>query len=326
MSSIICDHDYYYLRDGNKNIESYGKIKPIRYAPLLLQGDILDKLKEIPNNSIDLAFADPPYGIGIDYGTTKQYGGKNKFEEYLKWTEEWINLTFQKLKTGGCFYYMNYPRQCAYVQTKILDKIMKYKKTIRWCYESNVGMSPTNFTTASRDILFYTKGEKYTFNGEKITIPYRNPNDKRIQQLIKNGKKGKTPYDHWFFNLAKNVSKQKITNIVGRNNNTPPNQLPEELIKRIIQVSTNRGDTVLSLFAGSGTDLAVCCDLDICRKSIGIEINPDYCNTINTRINKIFNKPISNLKVQTMENNFSSLYTQSFLNIMKEEEIWKKDS
>lgn len=174
---------------------------------------------------------------------------------------------------------------------------MNYQKTIRWCYESNIGMSSTNFTTASRDILFYTKGNKYTFNRKKILIPYVNQNDKRIQKLIKNGSNGKAPYDYWFFNLEKNVSKQKITNIV-TNGNTPPNQLPEELIKRIIQVSSNRGDIVLSLFSGSGTDLAVCCRLDVGRKCIGIELNPDYCNAINKRLKQFFDKKISNLEIK----------------------------
>ena len=185
--------------------ERYGKHKPIRFYPKLLQGDILEKIKEIPDNSIDLAIADPPYNIGVNYGT--RYYDNKDWDKYIDWCGEWINLTFQKLKNGGSFYLINYPKQSAYLQVKYLDKLLDYKKTIRWCYESNVGMSPTNFTTASRDILFYTKGNHNIFNGEKITIPYRNPEDTRIKKLIENGKKGKTPYDYWFFNLAKNVSK-----------------------------------------------------------------------------------------------------------------------
>ena len=293
---IVQNCNYYFLREGNKNIESLGKQKPIRYKPVLLQGDILEELQKIPDNYIDLAFADPPYGIGIDYGLSfKDY--KNDFEGYIAWNKKWIELLFQKLKKGGSFYYMNYPRQCAYIQVKILDNLMNYRKTIRWCYESNVGMSNKNFTTASRDILFYTKGEKYTFNGDKVTIPYRNPDDKRIRELIKKGKTGKTPYDYWFFNLTKNVSKEKITNIVGQIDNTPPNQLPEELIKRIIKVSSNRGDVVLSPFAGSGTDLVVSSNLEICRKSIGIEINPYFCKFIKKRLDETFDKKINNLEI-----------------------------
>jgi DNA modification methylase len=292
---IIQANGYYYLRFGNKNVECFGKQKPIRYIPLLLKGDVMDKLQEIPNNSIDLAIADPPYGLGIDYGTSfKDF--KNDLEGYISWCKQWLELTFQKLKKNASLYFMNYPKQCSYVQVNILDKLMEYRKTIRWCYESNVGMSSKNFTTASRDILFYTKGNNYIFNGDKIIIPYRNPDDKRIQELIKNGKQGKTPYDYWFFNLTKNVSKQKITNIA--TGNLPPNQLPEELIKRIIQVSSNRGNTVLSLFSGSGTDLVVCCQLDVGRKCIGIELNPDYCNAINKRLKQIFDRKISNLEVK----------------------------
>jgi len=288
-----------YWNDANskrheKILECYGKYKPLRFIPKLLQGDVLEKLQEIPNNSIDLAFADPPYNVGIDYGTN--YQDNKNFDDYINWTNKWINITFKKLRDGGSFYYMNYPRNCAYVQVKTdIDKLMKYRKTIRWCYESSVGMSPYNYTTASRDILFYTKGNKYTFNRDKILIPYRNLNDKRIIEQMKKGSKGKAPYDYWFYNLVKNVSNQKITNIVNKKENTPPNQLPEELIKQIILASSNRGDTVLSLFAGSGTDLAVCCDLILCRKAVGIELNPYYCEIIQKRLDKIFSQQISNL-------------------------------
>ncbi|HUS98910.1 MAG TPA: DNA methyltransferase [Candidatus Thermoplasmatota archaeon] len=289
---------YYFLRKNGDDIESFGRHKPVRYVPELLPGDILDELHKIPDNSIDLAFADPPYGIGIDYGFKTSFKDFTKdFSGYINWCKEWLNLTFQKLKKNGSLYFMNYPKQCTYVQVKILDNLMDYQKTIRWCYESNVGMSPYNFTTASRDILFYTKGKNHTFNGDKIFIPYRNPDDKRIKEQMKNGKQGKTPYDYWFFNLTKNVSKEKITNIVNQQENTPPNQLPEELIKRIIAVSSNRGDVVLSLFAGSGTDLVVCSDLSLCRKAIGIEINPYYCKFIQQRINKKFNESIKNLEI-----------------------------
>lgn len=286
-------------KKSTRNLASFYE-KPIRYIPLLLQGDILEMMEKIPDNSIDLAFADPPYGVGIDYGT--RYYDNKKFDDYIDWCGKWINLTFQKLKKGGSFYLMNYPKQSAYLQVRYLDKLLDYRNTIHWRYESNIGMSAKKFSIASRHILFYTKGDIYTFNKDEIVIPYRNPNDKRIIARMKEGSKGKTPYDWWVFdidmNLTKNVSREKITNILGRKENTPPNQLPEELIKRIVRVSSNRGDTVLSLFAGSGTDLVVCCDIALCRKAIGIELNPYYCKFIKKRLEKVFEKKISNLDVK----------------------------
>lgn len=255
--------------------------KPIKYYPILLQGDIMDMLVEVHDNSIDLIIADPPYNVGIKYGTS--YYDTKTFIDYIDWCKRWINLSFQKLREGGSFYLVNYPHASAYIQVKILDKLLNYRKTIRWCYESNIGMTNSNFTTASRDILYYTKGANFTFNRDEILIPYVNLGDKRIKELIKKGNKGKAPYDYWFFNLTKNVSKDKITNITNKKN-TPPNQLPEKLIERILLVSSNRGDTLLSLFSGSGTDLIVAYKLY--RKSIGIELNPDYCDCISERINE----------------------------------------
>ena len=284
--------EYYRLReDDGKTLKSFGTNKPIRYIPILLQGDVMEMLQHVPDNSIDLVVADPPYNIGVKYGTS--FNDTKPFMDYIEWCRQWLTLSFTKLKDGGSLFLINYPEASAYLKVLVLDKLFNYRKTITWCYESMIGLSPKNFTTASRQILYYTKGNNFTFNKEDIVIPYVNLNDKRIQERMKMGSKGKAPYDYWFFNLVKNVSKDKIDNTCG--NSGPSNQIPKKLIERIIKVSTNRGDTVLSLFAGTGTDLEVCCKLDVCRRCIGIELNPDFCNGIKTRLFETLNKKIKNL-------------------------------
>lgn len=284
--------------EGEKELKIWKeKYKPIKYYPILLQGDIMDMLLEVSDNSIDLIVADPPYNVGVKYGTS--YYDTKTFTDYIDWCKRWINLSFQKMRDGGSFYLVNYPHTSAYIQVKILDKLLTYRKTIRWCYESNIGMSNSNFTTASRGILYYSKGTDFTFNRDDILIPYVNLADKRIKKLIAKGSKGKAPYDYWFFNLTKNVSKDKITNIVDKKN-TPPNQLPEKLIEKLILVSSNRGNTILSLFSGSGTDLVVAYNLY--RKSIGIELNPDYCDCISERLPNVKKAP-----------NLDGLYKKSYL-------------
>ena len=72
------------------------------YKHKIFFGDVLEALKMLPDNSIDLIFADTPYNIG------KNFNGKiEKWEtedNYLEWCYEWLDLCIKKLKPNGSFY------------------------------------------------------------------------------------------------------------------------------------------------------------------------------------------------------------------------------
>lgn len=96
----------------------------------------------------------------------------------------------------------------------------------------------------------------------KVKQPYKNPNDKRIKQLIENGSKGARLYDWWNdIQLVKNVSKEKCKDFT--------NQIPVALLERIILLTTKEGDTILDPFFGSGSLYFACKNTG--RKCIGIE-------------------------------------------------------
>jgi len=107
-------------------------------------------------------------------------------------------------------------------------------------------------------------------------MPYKNPTDKRIQERIRNGSKGRMPYDVFEFNLVKNVSKDKTPH---------PCQIPVPLLKIFIKASSNRGDLVMDPFGGSFSTCAAAKELD--RDSIGIDINPDYVKIGENRLSQI---------------------------------------
>ena len=109
--------------------------------------------------------------------------------------------------------------------------------------------------------------------------PYKNPNDKRILERLKNGSNGRTPYDVFQFNLVKNVSKDKTLH---------PCQIPVPLLKIFIKASSNEGDTVLDPFAGSFSTCVASKELN--RNSIGIDINLKYVEIGKQRLAKI--KPL----------------------------------
>ena len=157
---------------------------------------------------------------------------------------------------------------------------MIFKRWMTWHYSTNTGHSKTNFTRTQHSIIFATKTKNHKFNRNEIAQPYLNPTDKRIQERLKNGSNGRTPYDVFHFNLVKNVSKDKTEH---------PCQIPVPLLRIFIKASSNPGDTVLDPFAGSFSTNAAAKELG--RNSIGIDINPKYVEIGKKRLAKI--KPLS---------------------------------
>ena len=240
---------------------------------IIICGDCIVELKKIPDESTDLIVTDPPFNIGKDYG---KYKDRLQKEDYIEWCKKWLLECIRVLKDGGALYLFNYPENNAYL-VPFLDKHLTFRRWMTWHYPTNTGMSPTNFTRTQHSILFYIKGKKAkTFNKDDIAMPYKNPTDKRIKKKIKNGSKGRTPYDVFHFNIVKNVSKDKTSH---------PCQIPKELVKIFVKASSNSQDTILDCFGGSFTTAAVCKELG--RNSISIEIHEEYCDIGRERLNDI---------------------------------------
>jgi len=258
------------------------KIKSKNNNHFLVNGDSLKILKKIPDNTIDLIITDPPYNVGLDYGP--YYKDRKKRDEYFSWCKEWLKEIARILSKKGSFYLISYPEINARLLSYIEDDLkLKFRRWITWHYPTNIGHSKKNFTRSQRSIMFFTKTNNYTFNRENIIQHYKNPEVKKIKERIKNGSKGRTSYDLLRFldlielskgmidvldiNLLKNVSKDRF-------NKKHPCQLPLELLRIFVKVSSNKNDLVLDPFAGTFTLSAVAEELN--RNSIGIEINPDY--------------------------------------------------
>lgn len=239
----------------------------------IICGDCIKELKKIPTESINLIVTDPPFNIGKKYNS---YVDNKSKEDYIKWCESWLTECIRVLKNGGALYLFNYPENNAYLMP-FLDKHLTFKRWMTWHYPVNTGMSPTNFTRSQHSILFYIKGDKpNVFNKDEIAEPYRNPTDKRIKERIKNGSKGKTPYDVFQFNLVKNVSKDKTEH---------PCQIPVPLIELFIKASSNKEDLVLDPFGGSFSTAVACKKLG--RNSISMEIDEHYCEIGKNRLQNI---------------------------------------
>jgi DNA modification methylase len=155
---------------------------------------------------------------------------------------------------------IHYPEETINLLPKALG--VKCEQVVSWVYNSNTG---------KQHRLISWWGCKPDFS--KVRQPYKNLNDKRIKARIAAGKTGAKLYDWWEINQVKNVSKEKTEH---------PCQIPEEVIRRIILITAKPGDTIIDVFAGSGTTLKVANELRF--DTIGYETDEKYCDIMAERV------------------------------------------
>ena len=250
--------------------------------------DVLKVLKSIPNDSLDMIYGDPDYNVGINYAGKKY---TKKWNDYIDWYIEVTNECMRILKPIGNLFMINYPKQNAHLRVKYLDHIFNVNDYV-WVYNTNVGHSPKKFTTAHRSILHVTKSKYNNFYKDHVALPYKNPNDKRIKERIENGHIGIMPYSWFYFNLVKNVSKDKTFHSC---------QIPLQLVEMLIKASTKENDDCFILFGGSGSELVLCKNLG--RNYISCELHHEYYKMILDRLSN--GGQIKNeYRIQSISNKF----------------------
>lgn len=233
----------------------------------LIIGDALEKLKEIPSESVDLIIADPPYNIGKDYGNSKD---NLSHEHYLEFSRNWLTEAKRVLKKDGTIYIYMGMKFISYVYQILEQELgLEFNSWITWYYTQGIGKTK-GFSPRHDDILMFTKSTKYKFYLDDIKIP-----QKYYRQ--RNNMRGANPGNVWEFSHVHYSEK---------NRQEHPTQKPEGLMERMILASTREGDVVLDPFLGSGTTMRVAQILK--RKCIGIEMNEEYADMINSRLNAPF--------------------------------------
>lgn len=243
-----------------------------KYLNKVFLKDIMELLKELPDKCVDMVFGDPDYNVGIKYGD-KSY--TKTFDEYIEWYIELAKESLRVLKDTGNMFLINYPKQNSYLRVKYLDSVCYKVLDYVWAYNTNVGHSPHRFTTAHRSILHCRKTSHNKFYKDNVAVSYKNPTDKRILRNLANGSKGRMPYDWLYFDLVKNVSKEKTFHAC---------QIPQKLSEMLIKSCTMPKDVVLVLFGGSGSEIEMCKFLG--RQYISAEIDKKYYEIIVDRLKK----------------------------------------
>lgn len=236
----------------------------------LYNEDVMEVLKRTPDKSIDLVIGDPDYNVGINYDG--EHFSKS-WDDYIKWYGALALESLRVLKDSGNIFMINYPRQNAHLWVNYLEKAAYSVKEYVWIYNSNIGQSRNHFTTAHRSILHITKTKSNNFYKEAVAAPYLNPTDKRIKARIEAGHKGRMPYSWVYYNLVKNVSRNKTFHAC---------QLPSGLIELLIKATTKENDTVFILFGGSGGEILLCEKLK--RLWLSCELHKPYFDMIEDRL------------------------------------------
>jgi len=231
-------------------------------------GDCFSILKEaVPDRSVDLIFADPPYNIGKKFANFKDSWPSD--EHYAEWCHGWIDLCIKKLSHTGSMYVMTSTQSMPYLDLYIRRHLTVLSRIV-WHYDSSGVQAKNKFGSMYEPILHCVADpERYTFNGDAIRVEARTGAQRRLIDYRKSTpslyNSTKVPGNVWYFPRVRYRMSEYENH---------PSQKPESLLERIILASSNPGDLVLDPFAGTFTTSAVAQGNK--RRSIGIEQESEY--------------------------------------------------
>ncbi len=242
----------------------------------IILGDCIDEISKLPDESVDLIIADPPYNLKKNFGEKSIVW--DDVDKWLEWSKKWINLSVKKLKPSGSIFIYGIHHYSCFIQVHLYDIGMKYRRQFIWHYENSFSGYKKAPVALYEPILWFSKSELFTYH--TIREPYKST-ERLKNKITKNGKvwtpnpEGKHGGDVWKFPVlaGKRFEKERVDH---------PTQKPLSLSNRIVKHFSNEGDLILIPFAGSGSE---CVSAYTNKRSfIGIEINDKYVPIITDRL------------------------------------------
>jgi len=240
----------------------------------LLHGKCEEKLVKVKDSSVDLVFLDPPFNQGRTYD--KHNDSMNE-ADYWNWMRDVTWMCYKKLKPGGSLYFMQREKNVHRVMIALISLGFKFNNLIIWKKMSSAVPLKRGYNKSYQIIAFGSKGKVKTFNKLRIDLPLE------AHQKIPR-KRGVQLSDVWgdIRELTSGYYSGDEPLRDPKGDRIHKQQMPNELIMRIILSSTMPGDTVLDPFAGTGTTGVIAKQLG--RKSILIEQSERHIGTIAKRI------------------------------------------
>ncbi len=233
----------------------------------IYHGDCLRILENIPDESVDLIFLDPPYNIGKKFCDFKDSWPSD--DEYATWCFSWLDICIRKLSKKGSMYLMTSTQAMPFLDIWIRGRMQVLSRII-WHYDSSGVQAKKFYGSLYEPILYCVKDvDNYVFNASAIEVEAKTG---AVRKLIDYRKPVPTPYkttkipgNSWYFPRVRYRMAEYQEH---------PTQKPEAMLERVILASSNPGDVVLDPFSGTFTTCAVAQRLG--RKSIGIEMQETY--------------------------------------------------
>jgi site-specific DNA-methyltransferase (adenine-specific) len=253
----------------------------------LHRGDCIEGMSLVAAGSVDLVFADPPFNIGYEYDV---YDDRRETDHYLGWSRSWGREVQRVLKDTGTFWLAIGDEYAAELKLIFQNDLgFTCRSWVIWYY--TFGVHCTHKFSRSHAHLFHfvKNAKKFTFNNLDVRVP-------SARQLVyadtRADERGRVPDDTWILrpqDLPEGFNSEEDTWYFRRVCGTFKEragwhgcQMPEQLLGRIIRVSSNPGELVLDPFAGSGTTLVVAKKLG--RRWLGFELSPDYFTKVQARL------------------------------------------
>lgn len=264
---------------------------------VILQGDSLSLMQNLPSESVDLIIADPPYnlskgseisispnrklpGMGGAWDKTMEHWDNIDLSDYLNFTISWLKECQRILKpTGSMWIFGSYHNigivnvACQALSLEIINEVIWYKPN------AFPNLAGRRLTASHETILWVHKGNeksrKYYFNYEQSKS-----GDYNYDSIKKPGKQMRTVWE-----IANNKERREIR--FGKH----PTQKPLRILKRIIELSSEPGDLVFTPFAGAGSECLAALELN--RDYLGFELEQEYIEIANKRLANAHTEPTS---------------------------------
>ncbi len=248
--------------------------KLLKYINRITEDDAIRVMKQIPSDSIDMSFADPPFNLKKSYN---HYQDKKEIQEYLAWCKEWLHEMVRITKESGSIFVHNIPKWLTYYAAYLND-IAYFKHWIAW----DAMGAPLGKTILPNHygILWYVKSEKFKFYD--VRTPHKTCRECRALLKDYGGKKHTI---HPFGTLISDVWTDIYRIRHTKRRDEHPCQLPIHLLERLILMTTDEGDIVLDPFVGTGTTAIAAKQLG--RKYIGIDIDKKYVDLTKRKLESV---------------------------------------